>query len=308
MNPIRSLERRRWLQRAGAATLAPLVPRIAGAATDFITRAIPATGERLPVIGMGTWITFDAGPIPAARANLLPVLQAFFDGGGSVIDSSPMYGSSESVLGELLPQVTPRPRPFAASKVWTPGRALGINQMERSRQLWDVPRLDLLQIHNMLDWRTHLPTLREMKTAGRVRYIGITTSHGARHDEIASAIAREPFDFVQFTYSLADRSVERRLLPLAAERGIAVIVNRPFDGGALFRAVRGRPLPALAREIGCTAWSQYFLKFIVSHPAVTCAIPATSQRAHMVENMGALAGPLPDAATRRRMADAFDSA
>ncbi len=204
----------------------------------------------LPVIGMGTWITFDAGPIPAARQNLLPVLQAFFDGGGALIDSSPMYGSAESVVGELLPQVRRNGPLFSATKVWTPGRALGISSMERSRQLWDVPRFDLIQIHNMLDWQTHLETLQAMKAAGKVRYIGITTSHGARHDAMERVMAREPFDFVQFTYNLADRSVERRLLPLAAERRLGVIINRPFDGGALFRAVRGKALPDYARDIG----------------------------------------------------------
>lgn len=298
------MQRRRCLQLAGAAALAPWTSVVASG-TDAITRAIPASGERLPAIGMGTWITFDAGAIPAARANLLPVLQAFFDGGGTLVDSSPMYGTAESVVGELLPQIASRAPAFSATKVWTVGRTLGAQQIERSRQLWDVRRLDLVQIHNMLDWRTHLPTLRELKAQGRVRYIGITTSHGARHDAIADAIAREPFDFVQFTYSVADRSPERRLLPLAADRGVAVIVNRPFDGGALFRSVRGRPLPAFARDIECTAWSQLFLKFIVSHPAVTCAIPATSQRAHMIENMGALHGRLPDAALRRRIAETF---
>lgn len=270
-----------------------------------ITRAIPSSGERLPVIGMGTWITFDAGSIPAARQNLLPVLQNFFDAGGAVIDSSPMYGSSESVLGELLPQVRNAARLFAATKVWTPGRALGVSQMERSRQLWDVRRFDLMQIHNMLDWETHIETLKSMKSTGKVRYIGITTSHGARHDAMERVMQREPFDFVQFTYNLADRTVERRLLPLAAERRLAVIVNRPFDGGGLFRAVRNRALPAYASEIDCSAWSQLFLKFIVSHPAVTCAIPATSNPDHMRENMRALYGRLPDAALRKRIAADF---
>lgn len=302
--PSPAAARRALLRAAGALATGALMPGFGFAqdARTRIERSIPASGERLPAIGMGTWITFDAGPLPAARAARLPVLKAFFDAGGAVVDSSPMYGSSEEVVGELLPQLAPRPRVFAATKVWTVGRALGVAQMERSRQLWDVPRLDLVQIHNMLDWRTHLPTLQAMKAEGRVRYIGITTSHGARHDAMAEAIARERFDFVQMSYSLADRSPEARLLPLAADRGIAVVVNRPFDGGALFREARGRPLPGFARELGCTAWSQLFLKFVIGHPAVTCAIPATSQPAHMMENMQALAGPLPDAAMRTRIA------
>lgn len=301
----RSWTRRSVLRAALAGALAPLTGRSAGQERPPLMRPIPGTGEMLPAIGMGTWITFDAGPIPAARQNLLPVLQAFFAGGGALIDSSPMYGSSESVVGELLPQVRNTRSLFAATKVWTPGRLLGIAQMERSRQLWDVPRFDLMQIHNMLDWETHLETLKAMKAAGKVRYIGITTSHGARHDAMERVMAREPFDFVQFTYNLADRSVEQRLLPLAIERRLAVIINRPFDGGGLFRAVQRKPLPAYAREIDCGAWSQFFLKYVVSHPAVTCAIPATSNPAHMIENMGGLYGHLPDAGLRARMAATF---
>jgi diketogulonate reductase-like aldo/keto reductase len=211
-----------------------------------------------------------------------------------------MYASSEAVVGDLLQQLGYPPL-FSATKVWTIGEWSGRQQAHVSRQLWGVSKFDLLQIHNMLDWRTHLKTLQALKGRGELRYIGITTSHGAKEDEMARAIVREPFDFVQFTYSFADRSAEKRLLPLAAEHAKAVIVNRPFDGGDLFARVAGKPLPAFAREIDCANWAQFFLKFVVSHPAVTCAIPATSNAAHMDENMGACAGRLPDAEMRARM-------
>jgi diketogulonate reductase-like aldo/keto reductase len=264
-------------------------------------RPIPATGERIPAVGMGTWLTFDVAPGPERDARLT-VLREFFAAGGTVLDSSPMYGYAEAALGELVPRAKPA-KVFNATKVWTPTRYLGERQMEQSFGHWGVRRFDLMQVHNMLDWETHLVTLKAWKASGRIRYIGITTSHGRRHDDLESAMRRERFDFVQFSYSFADREAERRLLPLAADRGAAVIVNRPFDGGDLFDAVRGKALPGWAREIGCANWAQVFLKFAISHPAVTCAIPATTNPAHMRENMGALAGPLPDAALRRRMAD-----
>ena len=219
-----------------------------------------------------------------------------------MIDSSPMYGSSEAVIGHCLEQIDDQRGLFAATKVWMIGQSLGASQMETSRRLWGVPRFDLMQIHNMLDWETHLETLKEWKAAGKIRYIGITTSHGRRHRALEQALRDDAFDFVQFTYNVVDREAERRLLPLAAERGIAVIVNRPFRRGALFDRFADRPLPGWAAEIDCANWAQVFLKFIVSHPAVTCAIPATSQPAHMVENMGAARGALPDAGLRARMA------
>ena len=256
---------------------------------------------------MGTWQTFDVGRSSDVRSRLRSVLQVFFDRGGRLIDSSPMYGRSEGVVGELLPQITPRPRLIAATKVWIPGKRLGVIQMEESRKEWGVPRFDLIQVHNLLDWEAHLETLREMKAGGRVRYIGVTTSHGRRHDELERIMTRETLDFVQFTYNLDDRSAESRLLPIARERGIAVIINRPLDGGNLFDRVRGKPLPPWARDMGVQNWAQYFLKFIVSHPSVTVAIPATSQPPHMRENMGALVGTMPDERMRQRMRQYFDS-
>ena len=288
-----------WMAGLGAVTV--IGPSLAAPTLPAIKKAIPASGEKIPVIGMGSWLTFDVGDNEAARATRVQVLQAFFDQGGALIDSSPMYGSSQEVIGHSLRQIKNKSALFAATKVWIYGQWLGIKQMETARELWSVARFDLMQIHNMLDWQAHLETLKAWKAEGRIRYIGITTSHGRRHQDLERALAKEPFDFVQFTYNLADRDVEQRLLPLAAERGIAVIINRPFDGGALFGPVRGKPLPAWAAEFDCTNWAQFFLKFVVSHPAVTCAIPATSQVAHMRENMGAGFGRLPDAGARQRM-------
>jgi len=296
--------RRRSLLRALAATALPAAPKLALAQTPTarapITRTVPASGETLPAVGVGSWLTFNVPPDTAAATRLAPVLATFFERGGAMIDSSPMYGYSESVIGWMLKQLA-HPHLFSATKIWTVGRALGRLQLERSLELWGVEKLDLVHVHNLLDWETHLPTLSEMRAAGRVRYIGVTTSEGNKHDEMERALKLERFDFVQLTYNFADRRIEDRLLPLAADRGAAVVINRPFDGGALFRAVRGKPLPAFARDFDCENWAQFFLKFILSHPAVTCAIPATRQPAHMLENMGALYGRLPDAALRRRM-------
>ena len=291
--------RRRILGAAAALSGAALLPPLAQA-SGRLERPIPATGERVPAVGMGTWLTFDVAP-GAERQARLAVLREFFSAGGTVLDSSPMYGYAEAVLGELVPKAAPV-RVFNATKVWTPTRFLGVRQMEESFAHFGVKRFDLLQVHNMLDWETHLATLKDWKAAGRVRYVGITTSHGRREEALASAMRKERFDFVQFSYGFADRDAERRLLPLARERGAAVLVNRPFDGGNLFQALKGKPLPGWATELGCANWAQVMLKWIVSHPAVTCAIPATSNAAHMRENMGALAGPLPDEALRRRMA------
>jgi diketogulonate reductase-like aldo/keto reductase len=280
--------------------------RASTAAGSLLAKSIPATGEPLRAVGMGTWITFDVGGNEAARAQRLDVTRAFFGAGGTLIDSSPMYLSAQEVIGYCLARIPDAPL-FAATKVWTPTRWLGVSQMEGSRELWGVDRFDLMQVHNLLDWQTHLETLVEWKAEGRVRYIGVTTSHGRRHAELEKVMATQPFDFVQFTYNVLDRETERRLLPLAADRGLAVLVNRPFRGGALFDIFGRRPLPDWAGEIGCANWAQFFLKFIVSHPAVTCAIPATSRVDHMQENMGALSGPLPDAGTRKRMVQYVES-
>jgi aryl-alcohol dehydrogenase-like predicted oxidoreductase len=305
MDDRTSPERRKALARLAALACAAALPQAVHAApAAILERSIPGTGERVPAVGMGTWLTFDVAP-GAERDARLAVLKAFFAGGGTLLDSSPMYGYAEAVLGELVPKARPA-RVFNATKVWTPTRFLGEKQMEESFTHWGVKRFDLMQVHNMLDWETHLVTLKAWKAAGRIRYIGITTSHGRRHEALEAAMKRERFDFVQFSYNFADRDAEKRLLPLAADRGAAVIVNRPFDGGDLFGAVKGKQLPPWAAEIGCANWAQVFLKFVISHPAVTCAIPATSNVAHMRENIGALAAPMPDAALRRRMAADFE--
>ncbi|UHD16126.1 aldo/keto reductase [Thiocapsa bogorovii] len=269
---------------------------------QFLAKPIPSTGEPLPVVGMGTWITFNVGDDPVARDARTDVLRTFFNSGGGMIDSSPMYGTAEAVVGSCLARLDRPKGLFSATKVWTSSTAEGLEQIAASERLWGLPRLDLLQVHNLVNWRDHLETLSAMKADGKVRYIGITTSHGRRHAELAQIMETQPIDFVQLTYNIADREAEARLLPLAAERGIAVIANRPFQGGSLIDRVERHPLPGWAREIDCTAWSQILLKFIVSHPAVTCAIPATSRVDHMEENMAGGRGGMPDAALRRRMA------
>jgi aryl-alcohol dehydrogenase-like predicted oxidoreductase len=301
------MDRREAIRFLAASAASAFVRPACAAPTAPIERAIASTGERIPAIGMGTWITFDvAGDARAGAARNL-ILSDFFAAGGRLVDSSPMYGSSEQVLGERMP-ADAGGRLFAATKVWTVGALAGRRQVEASRQLWKLERFDVLQVHNFLDWETHLPILQRMKGEGRVRYVGVTTSHGRRHDLAAHIMRTRKIDFVQFTYNVANREVEKDLLPLAAEKGIAVIVNRPFDGGSLFGPKTGRPLPGWAREIGCATWAEAFLKFVVSHPAVTCAIPATSQRAHLAQNMKALEGALPDAKMRERIVSDFEAA
>ncbi len=300
-----TMDRRDCLRLIAAGSLAVALPAL-GQDRAIHTRPIPATGERLPVVGLGTWLTFDAadGPTRQARGE---VLSAHLAGGGRVVDSSPMYGAAEEVVGEQAARLG-NPPMFTATKVWTLGGLAGRRQMESSLRLWRARRIDLMQVHNLLDWEVHLPTMRAWKAEGRFRYLGITTSHGRRHDELERIVRRERLDFVQFTYNLADRAAERDLLPAAAARGVAVIVNRPFDGGALFGPKTRGPLPGWAAEIGCATWAEAFLKWIVSHPAVTCAIPATSSIAHARENVRAMSGPLPDAALRNRIAADYERA
>jgi aryl-alcohol dehydrogenase-like predicted oxidoreductase len=268
----------------------------------MLTRPVPRSGEALPTVGLGTWQTFDVAEGGAERAPLEEVLRRFLDGGGRVIDSSPMYGRAEAVVGDLLSRLRHPAAPFLATKVWTSGRSAGESQMRESMRRLRSDRLDLMQIHNLLDWETHLPVLRDWKAKGRFRYLGITHYSLGSFAQMEKLLRAEQLDFVQLPYSLATREAEKRLLPAAAETGTAVLVMRPFEEGALFRAVRGKPLPDWAAEIGCQSWSQVFLKFVLSHPAVTCVIPATSRPEHLSENLRAGAGPLPDEAMRRRMA------
>jgi diketogulonate reductase-like aldo/keto reductase len=274
----------------------------AGAASSLLTRPIPSSGETIPAVGLGTWQTFDAGASSGERDPLREVLRRFVAAGGRVIDSSPMYGAAESVVGDLAADVGVADTLFLATKVWTSGREAGIAQMEQSLRRLRTKRLDLMQIHNLLDWRVHLATLRTWKQAGRIRYLGVTHYTASAFDELERVLRTEPLDFVQVNYSLGERDAERRILPLARDRGIAVLVNRPFSAGSLFSSVRGQPLPAWAAESGCESWAQLFLKWILAHPAVTCVIPATSRPEHLVDNMKAGLSALPDPATRKRMA------
>jgi diketogulonate reductase-like aldo/keto reductase len=267
----------------------------------ILTRPIPSSGEAMPVVGLGSWITFNVGNDRVARDACAEVMRNFFDAGGRMIDSSPMYGSSQEIIGYGLNKLGRPSRLFSAEKVWISSGARGSDQIEKSRQYWKVPRFDLLQVHNLLAWQEHLQTLSAMKAAGQLRYVGITTSEGRRHREIEEIMRSQRIDFVQISYNVLDREVEDRILPLAQDRGIGVIVNRPFREGVLIRSIARHPLPAWAAEIDCANWAQFILKFIVSHPAVTCAIPATTSVAHVRENMGAAHGRLPDEAMRRRM-------
>lgn len=266
------------------------------------TRRIPSSGEALPPVGLGSWITFNVGADPAAGDACAQVVRAFFEMGGRLIDSSPMYGSSQPTIGHALARLGRPGALFSAEKVWVGDAARGAAQMEASRAHWGVPRFDLMQVHNLLAWQEHLPRLFEMKAAGRLRYVGITTSEGRRHAELERVMREQPIDFVQFSYNPLDREAEQRLLPLAQQRGIAVLVNRPFREGALLQTLQRHRLPGWAAELGCASWAEAVLKFIVSHPAVTSAIPATSRVDHLRQNMAAARGPMPDAALRTRIA------
>jgi diketogulonate reductase-like aldo/keto reductase len=286
---------------AASAAAAMLRPFSALAHAPPLTKPIPSSGERLPVVGLGSWITFNVGDDTELRGECTAVMRAFFAAGGRVIDSSPMYGSSQAVIGHGLNQLDRPSALFSADKVWTSSGSGGPEQIEESKAHWGVRQFDLLQVHNLLAWQDHLPTLLAMKAEGRVRYVGITTSEGRRHEEMEKIMESRSVDFVQVTYNVVDREIEDRILPLAQERGIAVIANRPFQEGTLIKRLQRHPLPSWVSEIGAANWAQFILKFIVSHPAVTCAIPATTQVAHVKENMGAATGSLPDAAMRRHM-------
>jgi diketogulonate reductase-like aldo/keto reductase len=298
------LTRRDLIRGAGLAALAwPARGALAEAPVNatILTRPIPSTGEQLPVIGLGSWQTFDVDDPSKVR----PVVARFLALGGRVIDSSPMYGRAEAAIGAMLAAIReadPKaPAAWLATKVWTKGKRDGEAQMKRSLARLGARKLDLMQVHNLVDWQTHLPTLRAWKAAGTIRYIGVTHHAHAAFEELEQIIRKEKIDFVQLPYNAADRAAERRLLPAAADRGVAVLVMEPFASGALFGSTKGRPLPAVARDLGCTSWAQLLLKFIVGHPAVTCPIPATSKVAHVEDNLGALRGPVPTAAQRTQI-------
>lgn len=294
--------RRAVVQGLGIGMSLPLMPRAWGQAADLTTRVIPKSKEALPLVGLGTWITFNVGDDPVLMDECAAVIAAFFEGGGRMIDSSPMYGSSQPTIGYGLRKLGHPKRLFSAEKVWISDPGDGAAQIEASKEYWGVGKFDLMQVHNLVSWEEHLPALFDMKAAGRLRYVGITTSEGRRHREIEQVMATRPIDFVQVTYNILDREAEERILPLAQEKGIAVIVNRPFRQGDLIRQVEDEPLPAWLAETGARSWAQFLLKFIISHPAVTCAIPATTRVDHVRENLEAARGILPDEKLRRRMA------
>ncbi len=295
--------RRQFLKSTAAATLAySLLSQITtGSESRVIKKTIPSSAERLSVIGLGTSRTFNVSDSADSISPLVEVIQTFFDRGGQLIDSSPMYGNAESVTGALLDRVKNKQSLFTATKVWTNGKDEGTRQMQRSMQRMGVDHIDLMQIHNLRDWQTHIETLVDWKARGKIRYIGITTSHGRYHKDLEAIMRQQPLDFVQFSYNILDRAAEQRLLPIAQEKGIATLINRPYQRGSLFRLVKGKPLPEWAAEIDCVSWGQFFLKFIASHPGVTCIIPATSKLKHMADNMAAGYGRLPDEHTRERM-------
>jgi aryl-alcohol dehydrogenase-like predicted oxidoreductase len=303
--PAVGLTRAQWLRAAAGMAALPFatfaqkraLPRM-----PMNTRPIPSTQEALPVIGCGTWIGFDHAPGSDEYQRLPGVLDALFDAGGTLLDSSPMYGRAEQTTGELLSVAKDRAKAFLATKVWTRGREAGIAQMEQSFAHLKTGRIDLMQVHNLVDWRTHLATLRDWKARGRIRYVGITHYTASAFADVEAVLRAEPLDFLQINYAIDDREVEKRLLPLAAERGVAVIVNQPFGGGGLLRSLRDKPLPGWAAEIGATSWAQVLLKFTLGHPAVTCVIPGTSRPAHMADNAAAGTGRVPDAAFWRRHA------
>ena len=290
-----------------AAVALPITTRAATESSTMLTRTIPSSGEKLPVIGLGTWRTFDVDLTTDNRRQLGEVLSLFVKLGGRMIDSSPMYGRAEEVIGDLVQSLGIRDKVFLATKVWTRGKENGIKSTERSMALLRTNRIDLMQVHNLLDVHTHLATLRQWKEQGRIRYIGVTHYNSSAFPEIEKILRTEKLDFLQINYSLMEPEAEQRVLPVTQERRIAVLVNRPFGGGDIFERVRSKPLPDWAAEFDCRSWAQFFLKWIIAHPAVTCVIPATDKPRHLEDNMLAGIGPLPDARMRRRMVELLSS-
>ena len=310
---MNQMTRREAARLIGGTTAGLLLPigasrgQTAGESSTLLTRAIPSSGEKLPVIGLGTWQTFDVDLRPDTGEQLQDVLAQFAKLGGRVIDSSPMYGRSEQVIGELSAKLGLRDKFFLATKVWTRGKAAGIESMERSMERMQTKTIDLMQVHNLVDTATQLATIREWKAAGRIRYVGITHSNTNAHPEVEKVLQSEKLDFVQINYSIMEREAEKRILPLAQDRGVAVLANRPFGGGNLFNRMRSKPLPDWAAELDCRSWAQFFLKWIVAHTAVTCAIPATNNPKHLEDNVQGGLGRMPDAKMRQRMIEFVSS-
>jgi diketogulonate reductase-like aldo/keto reductase len=301
------LDRRATLRTLGGFAAAFALKPAPAQSTALVARAIPSTGEKIPTIGVGTWQTFDVGDDAVARAPLKEVLSLLAGAGGRVVDSSPMYGASESVLGDLAAELGIRDKLFVATKIWVRGRDEGVRQMERSFERLRLTRMDLMQVHNLQDVAVHTRTLLDWKHSGRIRYLGITHYASSAYAEIERLLKTGQYDFLQINYSLGERESENRLLPLAQNRRIAVIANRPFAEGAMFRRVRGKALPEWTGELGIASWAQYFLKWTLGHPAITCAIPGTAKPEHMADNLAAGYGAMPDAGQRRRMLEHYDS-
>lgn len=305
---VTSNERRRFLKSATLLAMAASSPSLLAAdLPPRIKKTIQSSGEKLAVVGMGTSRTFVNPNDADFQQQLLEVLRIFFSEGGQLLDSSPMYGPAESIVGKLLPQLDNTDDLFAATKVWTRGEQAGIEQMQDSMRKMSVPVMDLMQIHNLKDWQTHLKTLREWKEQGKIRYLGITTSHGRYHGELIDIMRTEPLDFVQLSYNIMDREAEQVLLPMAQDKGIATLINRPYQRGELFSRSRGKPLPSIAEELQCSSWGQLYLKWILGHPAATCVIPATSKPKHVRDNMGAGFGVLPDESQRQQILKTFNA-
>jgi aryl-alcohol dehydrogenase-like predicted oxidoreductase len=308
MNPLAPLTRRALLALAASLPLAAAcnralaLPDSAGRQpTALRTRPIPSTGELLPVVGLGTYGAFGQGPSDAGYAALFDVVRVLLENGGTVIDSSPMYGRAEQTTGEVLRRLALPARPFLATKVWTHGRESGIAQMARSFELLQTDRIDLMQVHNLLDWRTHLPVLRDWKAQGKIRYLGVTHYTPSAFDAVEAVLRAEPLDFLQINYALDDREAEKRILPLCADKGIAVLCNRPFGGGGLLNRMKAKPLPGWAGEVGASTWAQLALKFVLANPAITCAIPGTGNPRYMAQNLSAGTGPLLSEAQRNEL-------
>ncbi len=312
MRKTNKLSRREWMQLSVALGAGAILPNTLSASlmnkpADILQRAIPGTKELLPIIGMGTWQTFDIGEGKEQRTQMRDILRAFYKRGGRVLDSSPMYGRSEDVLGDLTADLKLLGQFFMATKVWTSGANQGIQQMKSSMSKMRTQPMDLMQVHNLVDVKTHLRTLSEWKAAGKIRYIGLTHYVVSAHDDLERLIRSEEIDFIQVNFSIQTRNAEKRLLAIAQDHEVGVLINRPYEGGNLFRRMKGKALPEWAAEWDISSWGQFFLKYIVSHPAVTCAIPATSKLHHLEDNMGAAFGRLPDEKTRKKMVQYFEA-
>lgn len=295
------MNRRKCLTRLSAIGALSMASGYRAMDEKILKRAIPSTGQQLPVVGLGTWQTFDVGDSKGEREPLTEVLKILVSKGGSVVDSSPMYGRSEEVVGDLSKELKLNDQLFIATKVWTTGRENGIRQMNESFRLLRRESIDLMQVHNLTDWQTHIKTMRKWKEEGKLSYIGLTHYTESAHERLASILENEPIDFIQINYNMLERNAERKLLPLAQEKNVAVLINQPFESGSLFRRVKGKALPEWVREFDCTSWAQYFLKYILANKAVTCVIPGTSKAHHMLDNAGAGFGKLPTEKQRQQM-------